>query len=110
MCSRERIICFMKCFLQMADYFRGMLIETLQDLSGNSESLEATVTNLRLEVETLKHQHCVEILEIKKNICSILKDIQKSILEERGRLIEETKTACEAEAIKRVEDAKSKQW
>lgn len=95
---------------QISDYFRGMLIETLNDLSGNSECYEAAVASLKLEIETLKHKHTVEIMEIKKNICSILKDIQKSILEERERVIEETRAKCEAEAIKRVEEAKSKQW
>lgn len=87
-----------------------MLVETLNDLSENSECSEATMASLKLEIESLKHQQTIEIMEIKKNVCSILKDIQKSILEERERTIEETRAKCEAEAIKRVEEAKSKQW
>lgn len=86
-----------------------MLIELLQDM-GNSQIPEAEITRLKLENEELKHRHAEEILEIKKNVSTVLKDIQKSMLEEQQRLIEETRTMCEAETLKRVEDAKSKQW
>lgn len=97
-------------FFQLADYFRGMLVETLTDLSADSQDVQATIASLKLEIETLKHKHSIEMLEVKKNICSILKDMQKNIVEERERAIDETKSKCEAEAIKRVEEAKSKQW
>lgn len=86
-----------------------MLIETLEDL-GKSDNSEATIANLKLEIETLKHKHSIEISEIEKNMCTVLKDIQRSIIEDREKIIEETRAVCEVEAIKRVEDAKSKQW
>lgn len=95
--------------MQLSDYFRGMLIETIQDLS-TPENPDIVIANLKLELEQTRHKHFEELTEIKKNVCVILKDIQKSILEERQRLIEETRLICEAEAIKRVEEAKSKQW
>ncbi|KAJ8933728.1 hypothetical protein NQ314_013858 [Rhamnusium bicolor] len=79
---------------RLGDYFRGMLIETLEDL-GKSANPEATITNLQMEIESLKHRHT---------------DIQKSIVEDRERIIDETRAVCEAESIKRVELAKSKQW
>ncbi|KAJ8939929.1 hypothetical protein NQ318_007857 [Aromia moschata] len=93
----------------MGDYFRGMLIETLEEL-GKSSNPEAKVVSLELEIEALKHAHNVEMSEMRKNICTILKDIQKSILEDREKIIDETRAQCEAETIKRVELAKSKQW
>lgn len=86
-----------------------MLVETLQEIAG-PDNAEATIANLKLENETLRHRHKEEIMEIKKNINSILKDIQKSILEERARLMDETRAACEQESLKRVQDAKLKQW
>lgn len=86
-----------------------MLVETINDL-GTMGNTEATITNLRLENEKLRHKHAEEILEIKKNVNSILRDIQKSIIDERERVIEETRSACETETIKRIEEAKSKQW
>lgn len=94
----------------MADYFRGMLTETLQDISTNFGDNAATVATLKAEIEQLKHKHSLEVLEIKKNVYSILKDIQKSIAEEQKKIVEETKATCEAETIKRVQEAKSKQW
>lgn len=94
---------------QLGDYFRGMLIETLEDL-GKSANPEAKIISLQSELEAVKHRHNLELAEIRKNICTILKDIQKSILEERERVIDETRAACEIEAIKRIEVAKSKQW
>ncbi|XP_018570944.1 protein kinase C-binding protein 1 isoform X2 [Anoplophora glabripennis] len=94
---------------RLGDYFRGMLIETLEDL-GKSATPEAKITSLQMEIEALKHRHSVEMAEIRKNVCTILKDIQKSIIEDRERIIDETRAACEAETIKRVELSKSKQW
>lgn len=93
----------------MGDYFRGMLIELLQDM-GRTNNPEAEIANLKLEIEQLKHKHSEELLEIKKNIGTVLKDVQKSIVDERNRVIEETRTNCEAECVKRVEEAKAKQW
>ena len=86
-----------------------MLTETLEDL-GKCDNPEAAIASLKLEVETLKHKHSIELSEIEKNMCTILKDIQRSIVEGRERIIEETRAACEMDAIKRVEEAKSKQW
>ncbi|XP_060518112.1 MYND-type zinc finger-containing chromatin reader Zmynd8 [Cylas formicarius] len=94
---------------RLSDYFRGMLIETLNDL-GKSNNPDATITGLKLEIESLKHKHSIELSEIEKNMCTILKDIQKSIVDDRERIIQETREACEAETVKRIEDAKSKQW
>ncbi|VEN33561.1 unnamed protein product [Callosobruchus maculatus] len=94
---------------RMGDYFRGMLIETLEDL-GKCQNPEARITSLQLEMEALKHKHNLELSEMRNNICTILKDIQKSLAEDRDRIIDETRAACEAETIKRVELAKSKQW
>lgn len=94
---------------KLSDYFRGMLIETLEDL-GKTSNPEATIANLKLEIETLRHRHAIELSEIEKNMCLILKDVQRSIVEDRDRLIEQTRAVCETEAIKRIEEAKSKQW
>ncbi|KAK4880797.1 hypothetical protein RN001_008943 [Aquatica leii] len=94
---------------RLTDYFRGMLIELLKDI-GTSGTPEAEITKLKLENEELKHRHAEEILEIKKNISSVLKDMQKSLTDEKNRVVEETRTACELETVKRVEEAKSKQW
>nr|XP_023028713.1 protein kinase C-binding protein 1-like [Leptinotarsa decemlineata] len=93
----------------MGDYFRGMLIETLEDL-GKTANPEAKIVSLQLELETQKYRHMLEMTELRKNVCVILKDIQRSILEEREKAINETRATCEAETIKRVELAKSKQW
>lgn len=84
-------------------------METLNDL-GTSENAEAVITTLRLENERLRQKHADDILEIKKNVNAILRDIQKSIIDERERVIEETRTLCDLEAIRRIEEAKSKQW
>lgn len=86
-----------------------MLIETLEDL-GRSANPEAKIINLQLEVEALKYRHNIEIQEVKKNMGTLLKDIQRSIEENRDRIIAEARSAWEAETIKRVEIAKSKQW
>ncbi|KAF5298466.1 hypothetical protein FQR65_LT01245 [Abscondita terminalis] len=94
---------------RLGDYFRGMLIELLKEM-GTSSNPAAEITKLKLENEELKHRHAEEILEIKKNISSVLKDMQKSLSDEKNRMIEETRTACELETVKRVEEAKSKQW
>ncbi|KAB0797523.1 hypothetical protein PPYR_08516 [Photinus pyralis] len=94
---------------RLNDYFRGMLVELLHE-AGTVANPEAEITRLKLENEELKHKHSEEILEIKKNISSILKDMQKSLTDEKERTIEETRATCEIETLKRVEDAKSKQW
>lgn len=94
---------------RLTDYFRGMLIETLEDI-GKTDCSEAIVANLQREIETLKHKHEMEIVEIRKNVCTVLKDIQKCVLEEREKIVDQTRAACEAEALKRIEEAKSKQW
>lgn len=86
-----------------------MLIETLEDL-GRSANPEAKIINLQLEIEALKYRHNIEMQELKKNMSTLLKDIQKSIEENRERIIAEAKIAWEAETIKRIELAKSKQW
>lgn len=86
-----------------------MLIETLEDLSKSGVS-EATVAAMKLENETLKHKHSVEIAEIENNANTVVQDLQRSIAEEKERLVEETRAACAAETIRRVEEAKSKQW
>lgn len=86
-----------------------MLIETLKDL-GKSNNTEASIVSLKQEIEALKHKHHIEISEIEKNMTTVLKDIQRTVIEERERVIEETRAACEAEAIKRVEETKLKQW
>lgn len=99
---------FVRIF-QFSDYFRGMLVETLDDLS-KTEETEATVVKLKLEIEALKHKHEVEMAEMQRNITTILKDIQTSIVEERNRVIEQVRATSEAEAQRRVEEAKSKQW
>lgn len=94
----------------MSDYFRGMLTETLHDLSSNFDCNAAAVAILKAEIEKLKHKHALEVIEIKKNVYSVLKDIQKSITEEQKKIIEDTRAACEIETIRRVQAAKSKQW
>lgn len=87
-----------------------MLIETLEDLGKGGSNHEMRIASLQMEIEALKHKHNVEIQEIKKNMGTLLKDIQRSIEENRERLLAEARTNWEAETIKRVELAKSKQW
>ncbi|XP_076269494.1 zinc finger MYND-type containing 8 isoform X2 [Rhynchophorus ferrugineus] len=94
---------------RMCDYFRGMLIETLEDF-GKANNPEGTIASLKLEIETLKHRHSIELSEIEKNISTVLKDVKRSIEEEKEKIIEQTRIACEAETLKRIDDAKSKQW
>lgn len=94
---------------QLGDYFRGLLIETIENL-GADNSPEARITSLRMEIENLKHKHEIEMLEIRKNVTVITEDIQRGIAEERERLITQTRAECELETIKRVAEAKSKQW
>lgn len=86
-----------------------MLIETLEDL-GRSANPEAKIISLQLEIEALKYRHNIEMQEIKKNMGTLLKDIQRSIEENRERMISDARSAWETETIKRVELAKSKQW
>lgn len=86
-----------------------MLIETINDMS-TADNPEIALANLRIENERLKSKHQEEIVEIKKNITTILQDIQRSVMEDKLRCINETKAACEVDAIRRVQEAKSKQW
>lgn len=95
--------------LQLSDYFRSLLVETISDL-GKSTSSEATISNLKFEIEELNHRHSMELAEIRRNVSIVLKDIQKSVVEERERIINETRANCDIELTKRVEEAKSKQW
>lgn len=94
---------------RLTDYFRGLIQETLSDLS-DLNSPEAKIRSLELEIENLKHKHTEEMLEYRKNISTILKEIQKSITEEKNKIIDDTRTICEAERLRSVEEAKSKQW
>lgn len=94
----------------MSDFFRGLITETLQDISTEFGENSATVAVLKAEIEQLKHSHSLELLEIKKNVYSILKDIQKSIAEEQKKLVEDTRSACEVETLKRVHETKLRQW
>ncbi|XP_044268661.1 protein kinase C-binding protein 1 isoform X2 [Tribolium madens] len=94
---------------KLADYFRGLLVETISDI-GKSSNPEATISTLKYEIEELNHKHSIELSEIRRNVSIVLKDIQKSVVEERERIINETKANCEMEMMKRVEEAKSKQW
>lgn len=52
----------------------------------------------------------MELAEIRRNVSIVLKDIQKSVVEERERIVNETRANCDIELSKRVEEAKSKQW
>ncbi|CAG9826226.1 unnamed protein product [Diabrotica balteata] len=94
---------------RMTDYFRGMLIETLEDF-GKAAHPEAKITSLQLEMEALKHRHELEMTEVRNAMTSILQNVQKRVMEERTIIIDKTKAECEAEAIRRVEAAKLKQW
>lgn len=97
-----------------------MLVELIDDLGkpqpnlltpdGELTAAEATIIKLRLDNEVMKHKHTEEIVEMKKNINTVLKDVQKSIAEEKERVIQDTRAACEVETIKRVDEAKMKQW
>lgn len=84
-------------------------METINDL-GKNNNPEATISSLKLDIEELNHRHTIELAEIRRNVSIILKDVQKSIIEERERVMNETKSACEAEMNRKVEEAKSKQW
>lgn len=87
-----------------------MLVETINELSKSPETPEITITNLKLEIEKLKHKHEEELAEIKKNVTNILEDLQKSFKEEKQRIVNETKATCESDAVRRVHEAKSRQW
>lgn len=86
-----------------------MLTELLREM-GTSANPEAEIAKLKQEMEELRYRHAEEMLELKRNIHSILRDMQKSFADARGRIVDETRTICEADAVKRVEEAKSKQW
>ncbi|XP_017783815.1 PREDICTED: protein kinase C-binding protein 1 isoform X2 [Nicrophorus vespilloides] len=94
---------------KLSEYFRGMLIETLSDVS-KVDNPEASIASLKLEIETLKHKHSEALLEVKKNSHTVIQDMQRSLQEEREKIIQETKSSCEHEALRRVEEAKLKQW
>ncbi|XP_063914614.1 MYND-type zinc finger-containing chromatin reader ZMYND8 isoform X2 [Zophobas morio] len=94
---------------KLGDYFRSLLVETISDL-GKSNNPEATISGLKYEIEELNHKHSIELAEIRRNVSIVLKDTQKSVVEERERIINETKANCEMEMMKKVEEAKSKQW
>ncbi|RZC32983.1 protein kinase C-binding protein 1, partial [Asbolus verrucosus] len=94
---------------KLSDYFRGLLVEAINDL-GKSNNPEAAISSLKYEIEELNHKHGIELAEIRRNVSIVLKDIQKCVVEERERIINETKANCEIEMMKRVEEAKSKQW
>lgn len=87
-----------------------MLVETINDLNNPVENNELTILNLKIENERLRYKHEKEITEIKKNVSDLLEDVQKSFKEEKLRIVTDTKAACEADAIRRVQEAKSKQW
>lgn len=95
--------------MQLADYFRGLLKETLKDLAGMNNP-ESKIRSLELEIETLKQKHSEEMLEFRKNVSSVLKDIQKSIVEEKAKIVDETRQQCEVERVRCVDEAKAKQW
>ncbi|GLV41409.1 uncharacterized protein CBL_06639 [Carabus blaptoides fortunei] len=94
---------------RLADYFRGLLKETLKDLAGMNNP-ESKIRSLELEIETLKQKHSEEMLEFRKNVSSVLKDIQKSIVEEKAKIVDETRQQCEVERVRCVDEAKAKQW
>ena len=53
-------------FLQIADYFRTIIEETIGDISNNG-CLEAKITLLQLEIEQMKYNHAKEIADLKHN-------------------------------------------
>ena len=87
------------------------MLELIQEMGvSENRSLEETVTSLRLENEQLKHKHSEEILELKKNVHTILQDIKKSIENDKEKNLEDMKKNTESEINKRVEETKQKQW
>nr|XP_022900854.1 protein kinase C-binding protein 1 isoform X2 [Onthophagus taurus] len=98
---------------KLTDYFRETMIKFLSEFSTTSDSsstVEAEIALLKLELENLKQQHSMEILEMKQNLQTILKEVHRNFTEERQRAVDETRRECELDAQKRIEDAKSKQW
>lgn len=93
---------------QMADYFRGMLIETIEEFG--TKNAEGKVVALELELERVKHAHKLELEDAKSNFTRILTEIQLSLARDREELEEKVRAECEAETIRRIELAKSKQW
>lgn len=93
----------------MTDFFRSVIEDTLSDMS-KSQNAEAKVRLLELELEKLKYTHGKEMAELKHNTDLMLCEMRKSLENEKGRLVAETRKQCELERIRAVEEAKTKQW
>lgn len=94
---------------KMTDFFRSVIEDTLSDMS-KSQNAEAKVRLLELELEKLKYTHEKEMAELKHNTDLMLCEMRKSLENEKGRLVAETRKQCELERIRAVEEAKTKQW
>lgn len=99
----------------MADFFRSVIEDTLADMSGTTacstgNSLEARNKLLQLENERLRAEHASEIEKLRTNTDQILREMQRSLENEKVRLVAETRQQCVAERIRSVEETKKKQW
>ncbi|CAG9771154.1 unnamed protein product [Ceutorhynchus assimilis] len=96
-----------------ADYFRNMFVETLREFAERG-SLESLVASQKLELQQMKYQHQVDMMEFEKNVATVLKDVQKSIADDREKMLEEARKQWAIETTRQVEEArkesKSKQW
>lgn len=73
-------------------------------------SLEARNKLLQLENERLRSEHAAEIEKLRTNTDQILREMQRSLENEKTRLVAETRQQCVAERIRSVEETKKKQW
>lgn len=101
--------------MQLADFFRSVIEDTLADMSGTTNnstgnSLEARNKLLQLEIERMRSEHSAEIEKLRSNTDQILREMQRSLENEKLRLVAETRQQCVAERIRSVEETKKKQW
>ncbi|XP_026467368.1 protein kinase C-binding protein 1-like [Ctenocephalides felis] len=95
--------------LKLSRYFQNLLHQTLVDF-GNAGSTDAQVKKLQADIESLKWIHKQELSEIKHNTELILLEIRNSFEIDNAHNITKYKKKAEAERIRCVQEAKSKQW
>ncbi|XP_026467367.1 protein kinase C-binding protein 1-like [Ctenocephalides felis] len=95
--------------LSLSRYFQNLLHQTLVDF-GNAGSTDAQVKKLQADIESLKWIHKQELSEIKHNTELILLEIRNSFEIDNAHNITKYKKKAEAERIRCVQEAKSKQW
>ena len=90
---------------QISDMVRQTLDTLMQEASA-AGNLEATVLQLRLDLERSRRAHQQEVSELKKS----LETQQASAESEKQRALNELKRQMEADKKRAIDEAKKKQW